>query len=124
MTQESDHCRDAVDTLFRRFNEPVIAREDIERWLYGFDAADRPAALALLNRIEYHSQPRVTRETRELHQKLLGRLVWDGFDGKALEDVDFSREFTCKSGDVVSFIYRKSNLAGYGTDRTNPVRGD
>ena len=32
------------------------------------------------------------------------------FDVKTFQDIDFSREFTCKSGDVVSFIYRKSNL--------------
>jgi len=38
------------------------------------------------------------------------RLEADGFDHNTFRDVDFSREFTCKSGDVVSFIYRKANL--------------
>ena len=96
--------------IFERFNEPVIPMESIRKWLDLFEVEDRDTALLLLNNIEYHSQPRIRRETRMLHQKLSGRLAENHFDVKTFHDVDFSREFTCKSGDVVSYIYRKSNL--------------
>lgn len=99
-----------LQNIFDRFNEPVIPMKAIERWLDRFRPEDRDTALLLLNNVEYHSQPRVRRETRALHQKLCERLSESRFDVETFHDVDFSREFTCKSGDVVSYIYRKSNL--------------
>ncbi|MDQ7826163.1 MAG: hypothetical protein RDV48_25395 [Candidatus Eremiobacteraeota bacterium] len=99
-----------VEMLFARFNEPVIPIESLQKWLGLFEEGDKPAALALLETIEFHSQPRLIRETRLLHAQLQERLAAGGFDEKELTDVDFSREFTCKSGDVVSYIYRKANL--------------
>lgn len=100
----------AVEGLFERFNEPVIRLESIREWLRQFEGEDREAALLLLDNVEYHTQPRVRRETRQLHKKLVERLAGDNFDTTNFHDVDFSREFTCKSGDVVCYIYRKSNL--------------
>lgn len=99
-----------LQRIFEQFNEPVIPMKSIMRWLDRFTGEDRDTALLLLNNIEYHSQPRVRRETRALHQKLAGKLAESHFDVNTFHDVDFSREFTCKSGDVVSYIYRKSNL--------------
>jgi len=99
-----------VQELFERFNEPVVPLESISKWLLRFDREDQAAALLLLQNIEYHSQPRIKRETRLLHEKLVDRLSQANFDTKTFHDVDFSREFTCKSGDVVCYIYRKSNL--------------
>jgi hypothetical protein len=101
---------DAVQALFQRFNEPLIPLEAIMRWLEHFDSEDRDTALLLLKNIEYHSQRRVVRETRLLHKSLVGRLAESNFDIRTFHDVDFSREFTCKSGDVVCYIYRKANL--------------
>jgi hypothetical protein len=101
---------DPIQGVFERFNEPVVPLEAIRKWLARFEDEDRAAALLLLENIEYHTQPRVRRETQLLHQKLVVRLAESHFDVKTFHDVDFSREFTCKSGDVVSFIYRKSNL--------------
>ena len=100
----------AIDELFDRFNEPVIRRESIAKWLERFEGEDRQAALLLLRNIEYHTQPRLKRETRLLHKKLVERLARDNFDTATFHNVDFSREFTCRSGDVVCYIYRKSNL--------------
>jgi hypothetical protein len=100
----------AIQAVFERFNEPVVPLESIRKWLGRFDDEDKTAAMLLLRNIEYHSQPRITRETRQLHNKLVDRLARSHFDVTTFHDVDFSREFTCKSGDVVSFIYRKSNL--------------
>jgi hypothetical protein len=110
MADQHSAFKDTIEALFRRFNEPVIPKESIERWLNRFDNEDRSAAISLLQHVEYHSQPRVIRETKMLHQLLLKRFAAGGFNGKTLHDVDFSREFTCKSGDVISYIYRKSNL--------------
>lgn len=98
-----------VDALFSRFNEPVIPKERIHRWLNRFCDEDKPAALALLETIEFHTYPRLMRESRLLHVKLLEKLAADGFDTRTFTDVDFSREFTCKSGDVISYIYQKAN---------------
>jgi hypothetical protein len=99
----------SADALFERFNEPVIPRDRIIRWIDQFPEEDRPAARALLGKITFHSYPCLQRETRLLHALLRDNLDHDGFDGKDLKDVDFSREFTCKSGDIISYIYRKAN---------------
>ncbi len=99
-----------IEALFRSFNEPVIAVAAIEDWLGRFAAEDRPAALLLLERVIYHTYPRLVREARALHARLAARLAAEGFDAAGLKDVDFSREFTCKSGDIISYIYRKANL--------------
>ncbi len=110
MKYPDDLAEETLERIFERFNEPVIPMESIRRWLDRFAEEDRDTALLLLNNIEYHSQPRIRRETRRLHQKLSDRLAGSQFDVEQFKDVDFSREFTCKSGDVVSYIYRKSNL--------------
>ncbi|MEI6154201.1 MAG: hypothetical protein WCQ90_08955 [Deltaproteobacteria bacterium] len=110
MSDEHNLFGETTEALFRRFNEPVVTIESIKKWLSSFDDEDKFAALLLLSHIEYHSQPRVMRETRLVHEQLLERLSMGRFDVKTFQDIDFSREFTCKSGDVVSFIYRKSNL--------------
>jgi|WetSurMetagenome_2_1015567.scaffolds.fasta_scaffold35839_2 hypothetical protein len=98
-----------VDRLFWRFNEPVVTREHIRRWLDQFSGEDQAGAFALLEAIEYHSYPRLLQETRVLHAKIQEQLDVDGFDSRMFSDVDFSREFTCKSGDLISYIYRKAN---------------
>jgi hypothetical protein len=99
-----------IENLFERFNEPAIPADSIRKWLMQFEIEDWQAALKLLESIEYHSHPRLVRETRLLHEKLKEKLGNDGFDAAGLRDVDFSREFTCKSGDIISYIYRKSNI--------------
>jgi hypothetical protein len=97
-----------LEALFSRFNEPTIPRTHIERWLGQFPVEDREAALALLEKIEFHSYPRLLRERRRLHAQLQERLSTDGFDSRTFINVDFSREFTAKSGDIISYIYRKA----------------
>jgi hypothetical protein len=99
-----------VEALCRRFNEPIMPSGTIRKWLDRFADEDKPDALSLLERIEFHSYPRLVRETKLLHGKLRERLASGGFDAGTFTDVDFSREFTCKSGDFISYIYRKANL--------------
>ena len=103
-------AQDQFIKLFDKFNEPVIPLSSIEKWLGKFDESEKPAALKLLDQIEFHSQPRLIRETKALHKRVSKRLDAGGFDAAKFSDVDFSREFTCKSGDIVSYLYRKSNL--------------
>jgi hypothetical protein len=110
MKLSEDAAKETLQRIFERINEPLIPMRSIGKWLDGFRVEDRDTALLLLNNIEYHSQPRIKRETRALHQNLSTRLAESHFDVETFHDVDFSREFTCKSGDVVSYIYRKSNL--------------
>jgi len=102
--------QEKVQRLSDRFNEPIIPVESIRKWLDLFKGKDRATALMLIEKIEFHSQVRLIKETRALHAKLQERLAAAGFDAKDFSSVDFSREFTCKSGDVVSYIYRKANL--------------
>lgn len=49
------------------------------------------------------------RECRLLHQRLCMDLNDDGFDVDWFSDIDFTRAFTCKSGDLASYVYRKAN---------------
>lgn len=100
---------DRIEAILARFNEPVMPEDRIGRWLDRFPGEDRQAAVLLLEKIEYHSYPRLLRECRELHSLVCGRLAADGFDLVEFTDVDFSREFTCKSGDIISYLYRKAN---------------
>ncbi len=102
-------ARERITVLFERFSEPVIPRERIERWVSRFPEEDIAAALTLLEKITFHSYSRLIRESRELHAQIRKQLESDGFDSCTFSDVDFSREFTCKSGDIISYIYRKAN---------------
>jgi hypothetical protein len=99
-----------INDLCRRFNEPEVPVALVRKWLKHFDEEDRVAALTLLETVEFHSHPRLMQEAKLLHDKLKQRLAASGFDAADFRDVDFSREFTCKSGDLMSFIYRKANL--------------
>lgn len=107
---KSRDTRDRIRVLFERFNEPVIPRERLERWLSQFSGEDIPAALTLLEKITFHSYSRLVEESRVLHARIKEHLKSDGFDSDSFSDVDFSREFTCKSGDIISYIYRKANV--------------
>lgn len=98
-----------TDKLFLKFSEPVIQKERIARWLEQFPVEDRSVALTLLELITFHSYPALIRESRDLHTRINKQLEIDGFDIRTHKDVDFSREFTCKSGDLISYIYRKAN---------------
>jgi hypothetical protein len=106
---DARETRHRIDELFARFNEPVIPEERITRWLGQFPARDRPAALALLESVTFHSYPRLIGECRHLHALVREQLLRDGFDPGAADSVDFTRAFTCKSGDIISYIYRKAN---------------
>jgi len=56
-----------------------------------------------------HGWARLIRECRLLHQRLCVDLAEDGFDVERCSDIDFSRAFVCKSGDLISYLYRKAN---------------
>lgn len=104
-----------VDTLYQRFNEESVSHKQITQWLEQFDVDDKPTALLLASSVDYWGYNRVHQGLRSLHLRLMEQLVKDGFvhDTGAehcYDQVDFSRSFCSKSGDLVSYFYRKINV--------------
>jgi hypothetical protein len=66
------------------------------------DAGDQPIALRLLESMQMHGWARMIRECRLLHERLCVDLAEDGFDVERCSDIDFTRAFVCKSGDLIS----------------------
>ena len=98
-----------LDDLAEAWNEAEIARPSLGRWLEQFAAADQAIALRLLECMQMHGWARLIRECRLLHQRLCLDLAEDGFDVERCSDIDFTRAFVCKSGDLISYLYRKAN---------------
>jgi hypothetical protein len=98
-----------LDALSEAWNEAEIARPSLGRWIGQFDAAEQPIALRLLECMQMHGWVRLIRECRLLHERLCVDLAEDGFDVERCSDIDFTRAFVCKSGDLISYLYRKAN---------------
>lgn len=98
-----------LDGLAETWNEAEITRPSLGRWIEQFDAGDQPIALRLLECMQMHGWARLIRECRLLHERLCVDLAEDGFDVERCSDIDFTRAFVCKSGDLISYLYRKAN---------------
>ena len=103
-----------IDTLYQRFNEESVSRDQITLWLNQFDPDDKPAAMLLAGLIDYWGYQRVHLGLRTLHNRLMKQLSEDGFVPDMniehrYDRIDFSRSFCSKSGDIVSYFYRKIN---------------
>ena len=98
-----------LDQLAEAWNEAEIARPSLGRWIEQFAEADQAIALRLLECMQVHGWARLIRECRLLHERLCIDLAEDGFDVERCSDIDFTRAFVCKSGDLVSYVYRKAN---------------
>ena len=98
-----------LDQLAAAWNEAEISRPSLGRWLAQFEAGEQPIALRLLECMQVHGWARLIRECRRLHERLCRDLAEDGFDVERCSDIDFSRAFVCKSGDLISYVYRKAN---------------
>jgi len=98
-----------LDHLAEAWNEAEISRPSLGRWIEQFEAADQAIGLRLLECMQVHGWARLIRECRLLHQRLCADLAEDGFDVERCSDIDFSRAFVCKSGDLISYVYRKAN---------------
>ena len=107
MTDNTTKAR--LDQLAVHWNEAEIPRPSLDRWLSQFDGEDHGIALRLLECIEMHSWSRLLRECRLLHQRLCRDLAGDGFDVASFRDIDITRAFVCKSGDLIAYAYRKAN---------------
>ena len=105
MTRQEQRLRRLADA----WNEAEISDSAIRLWLEQFPPSEQPTAIRLLECMELHSWARMIRECRLLHQRLCMDLRDDGFDVDRYSDIDFTRAFTCKSGDLVSYVYRKAN---------------
>ena len=99
----------AINKLYNKFNKPIISLEHIEQWVNQFPPQDRKIAMKLADAVDYHSYSDVFEDVQKLHQKLCAKLKKDGFDTETFSDVDFTKAYTCKSGDIVSYLYRKAN---------------
>jgi hypothetical protein len=98
-----------LDQLAEAWNEAEISRPSLGRWMAQFEPAEQMIALRLLMCMQVHGWARLIRECRMLHQRLCSDLQEDGFDVERFSDIDFSRAFVCKSGDLIAYVYRKAN---------------
>jgi len=105
----TDGLQPKLDQLAEAWNEAEISRPSLGRWMAQFAASDQEVALRLLECMQVHGWARLIRECRLLHQRLCTDLAEDGFDVERCSDIDFSRAFVCKSGDLISYVYRKAN---------------
>lgn len=105
----SDPLALRLDQLAEAWNEAEISRPSLGRWLDQFEADDQAIALKLLECMQVHGWARLIRECRLLHQRLCVDLAEDGFEVERCSDIDFTRAFVCKSGDLISYVYRKAN---------------
>ena len=104
-----DPLASRLDELAEAWNEAEIARPSLGRWIEQFAADDQRIALRLLECMQMHGWARLIRECRLLHERLCLDLAEDGFDVERCSDIDFTRAFVCKSGDLISYLYRKAN---------------
>ncbi len=88
------------------FSEIYISPDEIDSWIEQFDPEDRANAKLLLSTIDFYSYKRVMNELVVAHGKLLDKLKEQGI---ALSKVDFSKTYCAKSGDLISYFYRKAN---------------
>lgn len=109
-------AKNTIDSsqIYHQFDNEIISLSEIDQWLEQFDEEDREAALMLLSQIDYFSYKRLMKDLCPLHQKLLFKLVQDGFiehmeNEMEFQKVDFSKTFCAKSGDLMSYFYRNAN---------------
>lgn len=98
-----------IERLGEAWNEEEITLAAIHRWVGQFPAEDQATAIRLLECMELHSWARMIRECRLLHQRLCLDLQEDGFDVEYFSNIDFTRAFVGKSGDLACYVYRKAN---------------
>lgn len=104
-----------LEVLTNKFYNENISKDDIEHWINQFDPEDRESAILLLEQIHYYSYKSLINDLRSLHKKLLVELREDGFiegveNEMTFDKVDFSKTYPAKSGDLISYFYRSSNL--------------
>jgi hypothetical protein len=99
-----------LDQLTEDWNEAEISRPSLQRWMDQLPNEDHAIALRLMECMEFHGYFRLVRKCRQIHRNLCDDLAQRGFDTETYSDIDFTRAFTCKSGDVIAYIYRKANL--------------
>jgi hypothetical protein len=104
-----------IDSLYNQFNSENISQNEIKQWVSQFDSEDQDAAVLLLEQIQYFSYKRLMADLKLLHKNLLSKLKIDGFIENpekelVFETIDFSKTYPAKSGDLISYFYRSSNI--------------
>jgi hypothetical protein len=103
--------------VLESINKPVLNPQHMEAWLSQFAPRDRRTALRLVQAIDYHTYPDMVNNVKQMHHQVASALVKDGFIQNPAEvnpfekykNVDFTRIYTAKSGDLISVMYRKAN---------------
>lgn len=100
--------------LYKKFNEANITLAEINDWLGQFDQEDREAAILLLQQIDYYSYRQLIKDLTNLHKEVLNRLKKNGFiedeqQEVLFKNIDFSKTYPAKSGDLISYFYRTAN---------------
>lgn len=111
----SIEAKDCIGPLHEQFNSENISRKEIQQWLSQFDPEDQETAVLLLEQVQYYSYKRLMSDLKYLHKNLLLKLKKDEFIDDADKEilfnaVDFSKTYPAKSGDLISYFYRSSNL--------------
>ena len=109
MTRPSEATDRLLQNLASDWNEAEINRSSLDRWIQLIPEQEHGIAVRLLECIQMHGWPRLIRECRLLHQRVCEDLREDGYDTDTYRNIDFTRAFTCKSGDIISYAYRKAN---------------
>lgn len=99
----------SVNNLFLNFNKPILTKEYLTKWIMQFDVQDRETAIKLANAVDYNSYSDVIEKLIIMHNNLIQSLNENNFDVETFSNVDFTRAYTCKSGDIISYLYRISN---------------
>lgn len=81
-----------------------VSTDQFEQWLAQFPESERASALALAERLDLIDYPRFLQMLKQLGQKLQ-TVVGD----LKSENVVFSRGYVAKSGDLVSYFFRRVN---------------
>jgi hypothetical protein len=104
-----------ADQIYAKFNEEFLSQKEIDAWIDQFQIEDQETARLLVGQIDFYSYKRVLTDLKELHQsKVILTLKSQGFistveDEYAFTKVDFSKTFSSKSGDLISYFYRTAN---------------
>jgi len=108
-TTEGNSPNSRLDSLETKWNEAEISKSSLNRWIQLIPQEEHDIAMRLLECIEMHGWSRLLRECRVLHKRLQEDLGAEGYDIETYSNIDFTRAFTCKSGDLISYAYRKAN---------------
>ena len=104
----TEDCVNALTAEQDRFVRTFGDDARLMAWINQFESSERPTALNLVRRADFVSQHRLKDLVRALHAKVLARAAADGVSDPT--KLTYTRMYTAKSGDLISYYYRAENL--------------